>query len=216
MDRTYSPAKGASTYVKVIGEVKYLMNETQVHSFCAPTDESINPAKKVHNFDKKSRIVTGLDVLWNEKDGTPRRIFFGCYGFHRDGRLGSVDGDGENLIEMFPGAYSGDVALLPRELHTENVRESLLPDASIAASSNQMMISLKPNVATVIGFFVVACITSYGFHRKYASSSISFRSLYSTTASDKNNKRRLQQKYLELPVIASTESSSPSSSKEFV
>eukprot|EP00536_Pseudo-nitzschia_multiseries_P014426 jgi/Psemu1/310949/fgenesh1_kg.699_\ len=83
-------------------------------------------------FEEHSTLVTGLEVLWNEEDGTPDRIFFGCRGKESAGRLGSVDRDGTNLREMMKGAYSGDVVLLPRELDPITIA----PTTSFVYNSN--------------------------------------------------------------------------------
>ena len=210
-----------STYFTVTGDSQYLLNNTQVTTFCAPTREVTQKDLETIHFIQKTSIVTGLDVVWNEKDGTPDRIFFGCFGWHSDGRLGSVDGNGENLIEVFPGAYSGDVMLLPAELDSADVRESLRPDISKSSDQLRTISILKPNGAPIIAIVLVSCLALYVFYKKRYSSLASSSSLFTATFKGKENEGRRKgslQKYMELPVINSTElteSSSSLSSGEF-
>ena len=193
---------GDSVYVTVTGDQETFLTEHQVSSFCVPGDEA--------ELDPDSRgsttIATGLEVLWNEEDGTPQRIFFGCYGMLSNGKLGSVDKNGANLNQMLPGAYSGDVVFLPRELDPSSM---LGGGVSRTAVTSSILASSQSYAIGIVGVLLVVGIAFFGVYKKQFSSPSSSRSFYSPTA---NNNNSLESRpaggsrnitYMELPVINS-------------
>jgi hypothetical protein len=207
---------GDSVYVTVTGDQETFLTEDQVSSFCVPGDEVEPKTLQEPNFRFKSTVATGLEVLWNEEDGTPQRIFFGCYGMKSNGKLGSVDKDGANLNQMLPGAYSGDVVLLPRELDSASMLGGGVSRTAVTSSKHDSIIASPQSYAiAIMGVLLVVGIALYGFYKKRFSSPSSSRSFYSTTA---NNNNYLESRpgghrnatYMELPVISSNSSSTSS------
>ena len=191
-----------SVYFNIIGDPEIFLTQAQAKYFCAPGIP----------------LITGLDVLWNEDDGIPERIFFGCEGGQSAGNLGSIDGDEKNLRQMMKGANSGDVVLLPRELDSTtmapivNNDHEATPTSSSATqthlSSNTKTIAPQYyyGIATMILF--VVSIASYTFYKK-RHPSLSTRS-YQMTSNNNNfeQRRALSNTYMELPMIGSSDTSS--------
>lgn len=191
-----------SIYFNVNGDPEIFLTQAQAKYFCAPG----------------TSVITGLDVLWNEDDGTPERIFFGCEGGQSVGNLGSVDGDGKNLRQMMKGANSGDVVLLPRELDSTTMAPIVNNNhAATPTSSSTTQTYLSSNVKTItpqyyygiaaMVLFAVS-VASYTFYRK-RHSLLSTRSYQMT--SDNNNfeqRQALSNTYMGLPVIGSSDTSS--------
>ena len=196
---------GDSVYVTVNGDEETFLEEYQVYSFCIPGDETDLQFSHEFNFPRKTAVATGLEVVWNEEDGTPQRIFFGCFGPKSVGRLGSVDKNGANLSQMLPGAYSGDVVFLPRELDPASM---LGGGVSRTAATSSISASSQSYAIAIVGVLLVVAIALFGFYKKRFSFSSSSRSFYSTTANNNTleshpagGSRNIT--YMELPVINS-------------
>jgi len=86
----------------------------QTARFCRLGD-----ADKTHRFEwgRRTTLVSGLDVRWDESTGLPQRVFFGCWGGEGgNGNFGSVEAHGDNLVRILDGAYVDTVMFLPKEL----------------------------------------------------------------------------------------------------
>jgi len=205
-------------YLKTNGGPETILTESQVKSFCKPgkaylSEVAENDSQDSHHrepqFEERSTLVTGLDVLWNEEDGTPDRIFFGCRGGDTIGRLGSVDRDGRNLREMLKGAYSGDVVLLPRKLDPITMAPMTPFGNSDAHSVTPYRTKLSSKIFTQQSFgisaaiFFVGCMISYAFFWK------NMPTRYRTTSNSNyfENRQEHSNTYMELPMIGSPDAS---------
>jgi hypothetical protein len=139
-----------------------------------------------------------LDVLWNENDGFPFKIFFGCVGIESNGRLGSVERYGGEVDEVLPGAFSGDVLLLPGEANSFYIGTQSTFDDSVSnytettsSSDIKRTVMLEPRGIAVISVVIAAlCIILYCFYRKPSPSTVSSRKSNSATPSDESNENR--------------------------
>jgi hypothetical protein len=201
----------ASVYVEAEGDPEIFLTNVQVKAFC-----TLGIVSKTSDafYKRKTTVVTGLDVIWNEEDGTPDRIFFGCYGQEGgNGNFGSVDRNGDNLIRMLAGAYPGAVIFLPQELES-----MMLPLPSSAGGSSDV-ITVRSFIVVIIGLFV--CIVSYTFvktRRSRPSGQISPTSSLSwigvvlghdskdVANNTSESVKRFPASYFELPVIDSSDS----------
>jgi len=190
--------------VTVTGDQEQFLTEEQVDEFCVPGSEVDRATLNEYGFAVKSKTVTGLDVLWDE-DGTPRRIFFGCWGINSCGRLGSIDKGGGRLTEMLPGAYSGDVILLPRELDsaTRGGTDSM---AAVTSSNNGLTASKNLYEIGIPISLLLTCIALYGVYKKRFSFRLSSGMSYSSTSNINSSecRRAVGPTYMELPVIDSS------------
>ncbi|OEU19366.1 hypothetical protein FRACYDRAFT_216868 [Fragilariopsis cylindrus CCMP1102] len=146
----------ASVYIVAEDDPEIFLTNVQVKAFC-----TLDNLSKISNaiYERQTTVVTGLDVIWNEEDGTPDRIFFGCYGQEGGhGNFGSVDRNGDNLIQMLPGAYPDSIIFLPQEL-----KSMMLPLPSSAGGSGGVT-TVRSFIVVIIGLFV--CIVSYTFVKK--------------------------------------------------
>ena len=202
----------SSTYVTVTGDEEIFLTEEHVQSFCVYPDATL-AAQKQPFYKYKSTIATGLDVVWNEEDGTPQKIYFGCWGFRQAGRLGSVEKDGANLIDVLPGAHSGDVIFLPRELAVSTVRTPLEGEMPSSFDLNRTTNGVFYGLA-IAGVLFVAGAALYGFYKKKLTSPS--RSDYEAVNWKKVDSRptSLPITSMELPVIATSSSTTTSSSAE--
>ncbi len=203
-----------STYVTVTGEEETFLTEEQVKQFCVTGEDVRAETMREVYFEQKTTLVSGLDVAWNEDDGTPEKIYFGCSGYYSVGNLGSVEKDGTNLIDLVPGAHAGDVVFLPQELDPSAVRIPLEGEMT-TSSVNGLFSSLgKIPSGDLYGIVVssallVTGIVLYSFYKKRFPSAS--RVAY-PTGKDKetssNSRRGLPVTYMELPVIDSSSSTS--------
>lgn len=194
-----------SVYVKVSGETETFLKKIQVKSFCVPGDEVPKEDLGKYNYRKKSNLVTGLDILWNEQDGTPDRIFFGCWGGIGNGKVGSVDWGGKNLVQMLQGAYAGDVILLPPSLDPTAGSPLTASYTSRTASSNSTIQQSESYTVTIVAVLVV-CVSSYIFYKRRFGSLSSFRSFHPATGNRNfENRNNIPNTYMELPVIGSSD-----------
>lgn len=207
----------ASVYVEAEGDPEIFLTNVQVKAFC-----TLGIASKTSDarYARKTTVVTGLDVIWNEEDGTPDRIFFGCYGQEGgNGNFGSVDRNGDNLIRMLAGAYPGAVIFLPQGLKSMMLQgpSSAGGRGGIITVSN-IVISTQSFIVVIIGLFV--CIVSYMFvktrrshpSRQFSPTSSSSwisvvlgrdsKDVANNTSSE--NIKRSPAPYFELPVIDSS------------
>ena len=193
-----------STYVTVTGEEETYLNEDQTREFCGYTPDATAALKQEPFFNQKTEVATGLDVVWNEEDGTPQRIFFGCFGHKSAGRIGSVEKDGENLMDALPGAYSGDVVFVPRELEVSAVRVPLKGEVQSSFNLDKTnIISLVVGLA-ITSVFVAAGLALYNLYQKrYPSPS---RSAYPPSGTSSRS-ATVPTKYMELPVLSSRSNS---------
>ena len=201
----------ASVYIEAEGDPEIFLTNIKVKEFC-----TLDSFSKISNtiYERQTTVVTGLDVIWNEEDGTPDRIFFGCYGQEGGhGNFGSVDRNGDNLIQMLPGAYPDSVIFLPQEL-----KSMMLPLPSSAGGSGGVT-TVRSFIVMIFGLFV--CIVSYTFVKKRRSrpsgrisptSSLSWvgvvlghdsKDLANNTS---ENVKRFPAPYFELAVIDSSDS----------
>lgn len=197
-----------SVYVSVTGEEEWFLTVHHVSEFCVGGPE----AKKHHiqKDDEKANVVSGLDVVWDEDNGTPQRIYFGCWGHESNGRLGSVDRNGANLRDMLPGAYPGEVILVPRELDWE-IKDSPLGAVSRTISSgHSSTIASSPGIAIVVGSLLIVGVALYGIYKKDFQRSLIRR----TRTNNHNFESRpggVSTTYMELPVISHSSSAQFSS-----
>ena len=160
-----------------------LLDRFQVASFC-DTGQIFSPLSNSTEWTKrKSNYVSGLDILWNEEDGTPFKGFFGCVGIEGNGRLGSIDWYGGQLVEVLPDAFSGDVLLLPGNQISLGTMPSPPSGGSMwdtdtdtntiiaPRNDNEKRSSLRIIVPIVIGVVIACvCLAFYGFYKKRFSS----------------------------------------------
>lgn len=200
-----------STYVTVTGDEETFLTEEQVHEFCVTSNDASSSTLKEPNFEDRTTLVSGLDVVWNEEDGTPERIFFGCSGYKSIGNLGSVEKGGANLIDAVPGAHAGDVVFLPRELELSTVRTPLtseLPTTKGRFSSlNKIPAGDFYGVAVAAALLVIG-IALHTFYKKRFWSP--FRAAY-PTSNDRDyagRSRGLPVTYMELSCMENSSSGS--------
>lgn len=209
-----------SVYVKVVSEPEIFLREEQVTEFCAPVREAKVESGQVY-FAETSTLVTGLDVLWDDSNGTPERIFFGCYGQQSDGKLGSVDRGGTNLREMLKGAYAGDVLLLPRELdqmqglvdnphdfssgsiNAEHQRISSSRSVGVKSTAERHKISSSKFVTIATAAFFLSCIAYFYKRRR----SPLWKSMNPMKVGNNRHDelRDFSATYMELPALGSSE-----------
>lgn len=208
-----------STYVTVTGDEETFLTEEQVHDFCVTSKDATYETQQEPDFKEKTTLVSGLDVVWNEEDGTPERIFFGCSGYKSVGNLGSVEKGGANLIDAVPGAHAGDVVFLPRELGISTVRTPLKGELTTTkggfSSLNKIPAGDFYGVA-VVGVLLVVCIALHSFYKKRFPSS--FGAAY-PTSNDKDYSSRsrggLPVTYMELSCMENSSSSSSTDDSSF-
>ena len=100
--------------VKSTAKPTIFLSKQQAGKFCrlGDADRTQRP-----EWGRRTTVVTGLDVEWNDETGEPERIFFGCFGDEGgNGNFGSVEKNGENLMKVMDAAYSEAVLFLPQEL----------------------------------------------------------------------------------------------------
>jgi hypothetical protein len=191
-----------SVYVSVTGEDEWFLDDLQVEHFCSPSPE----AKKHYTESSKHRMkaVSGLDVVWDE-NGKPQRIYFGCWGHEKNGRLGSVDSQGINRREMLYGAYPGEVILVPRELDW-NIADTPLGAVSrtAATSTSHSGTNTSSYGVAIVGILVIVGVALYGVYKKRLP-----RSIFPRTRTEHHNFERRPAggpppTYMELPVISSS------------
>ena len=165
-----------SVYVMPQGEEEIVLTEDQVHSFCRLGDAD---RTKHMNWDRKTTLVTGLEVVWNEDDTedsnaggtTPERIIFGCYGGEGgNGNFGSIDiRDGAMPVQIMNGAYPGAVLFVPHELESSIYHSA--DDAGAGSSGASSTIFQKYKIlstqsCSMVIAFLLVCIASYTFNIK--------------------------------------------------
>ena len=194
--------------VRTIGNEIRVLSRAQVASFCDTGQVFEKISNSTENSKRKSKYVGGLDILWNEEDGTPYKVFFGCVGIEKNGKLGSVDWYGGNVVEALPGAYSGDVLLLPgkpvplgREASPTTSSGDHTPDFHVvitSAGDDKKKSSIEPRGLTIICLLMtVICVvvyavgvTLFGIHRNRSSSMASSSKSKSTITSSENDDNR--------------------------
>ena len=111
-----------------------------------------------------------------------------------------MEKDGENLTDALPGAYSGDVIFLPRELEVSTVRVPLKGEVQGSfnldkTSAIHLFVGL--GIASV---FLVASLALYNLYQKrYPTPS---RSAFPADTGNTSASGLPPAKYMELPVIS--------------
>jgi hypothetical protein len=106
--------------VTMLNEPAKFLTLPQVQSFCKLQDSSIKSKHRSSHFERVTTVATGFDVMWNNQDGSPERIFFGCWGNEGgNGNFGSVNATG-TLVQTLTGAYPGSILLLTTFRQTSN------------------------------------------------------------------------------------------------
>jgi len=180
------------------GRVMPYLKKSDVKDFCRTVQKVPWMFNTTENSKRASTYVSGLDILWNEDNGLPFKIFFGCVGIESNGRLGSVERYGGDVAEVLPNAFSGDVLLLPGETSSFYIGKQSTYDDSVStytettsSSVNNRTAMLEPRGIAVISVVIAAlCITLYCFYRKSSPSTVFSRKADSATASNESNENR--------------------------
>ena len=168
--------------VEASGESQMFLSKEQTAAFCRLGD--VGKTKRV-DWERRTTLVTGLDVQWDDLSGLPKRIFFGCWGGEGgNGNFGSVERNGNNIHQVMPGAYADGVLFLPQELEgtidyreptpTEHPRPCVIEAQAAHAASlakNDSTLNSRPLVA---GFIMLAVALSLIMYKKKANARLHF------------------------------------------
>jgi len=150
------------------GNPEVFLSGEQTSIFCRVAD--VHRTKRL-NWDRKTTLVTGLDVQWDAVTGEPERIFFGCWGGEGgNGNFGSVEKDGTNLMRVMDGAYAEAVMFLPQELEgtfdykyasaaTERTAASSATAAPVVAKNHSLV--SQSQLVLLLTVLAVACYAIY-------------------------------------------------------
>lgn len=157
--------------VKSNGESEMYLSKEQTTEFCRLGDAAITPR---HDWERRTTLVTGLDVQWDDLYGRPERVFFGCWGGEGgNGNFGSVERNGSNLRKVMNGAHADAVLFLPQELEgtidyrdptpTDHPRPCVIEarEAKAASYSNNNESNSKSLVAGLMMIAVVLSLVIY-------------------------------------------------------
>lgn len=162
--------KDESVHIEPQGDEKIVLTEEQVTWFCKLP--FADRSKRI-DFVRRTTLVTGLDVVWNENEddgaGSPRQIIFGCHGDEGGrGNFGAIYVDSSqgnaNPTRVIPGAYPGSVLFLPQSLENawapssvESISDGVHVSLSIHFHENIMPFLICLVVAVVAGC-ILSCI----------------------------------------------------------
>ena len=162
---------GGYPVVELAGKSQMFLSKEQTAAFCRVEDATAPVA--AHAWKWRTTFVTGLDVQWDDFNGTPERIFFGCWGGTGGyGNFGSVQKNGDNLRRVMSGAHAEAVLFLPQELEgTINPPEPIPIDNSRssvneareaeAALANGSVSNSRTLVAGLAMIAVALCLAIY-------------------------------------------------------
>jgi hypothetical protein len=159
--------RGGIPVVESTGNPEFFLSGEQTSLFCRVAD--VHRTKRV-DWDRKTTLVTGLDVQWDDVTGEPERIFFGCWGGEGgNGNFGSVERDGSNLMRVMDGAYAEAVVFLPKELEgTFHYRDATTTERTAASSATAAPVVAKGHslvsqsqLVLLLTVLAVACFAIY-------------------------------------------------------
>jgi len=189
------------------------LTKDQTRQFCRLGDADFT---KRLDWGRKTTLVTGLDVQWNEDydgNGTPERIFFGCWGGEGgNGNFGSVDADGQNLVQVMKGAYSESVLFLPHELEgTIQASPEVIPAYStgVDAAATTIMPNYKIFSSHSLGVVMMGLLACFAVYkrRQRMSSRFTYNGInnfnYRSSDSSMEKETRFRTPYMELQNIDS-------------
>jgi hypothetical protein len=206
-----------------LGDEDMVLTGDQVNSFCRLKDDDSDHRTKPFDWESKTTLVTGLEIVWSEEkeDGTgsPEQIIFGCFGGKDgNGNFGIIDvdrGEGDTTpVRVMGGAYPGAVLFLPHELEPSLTPSSSMnqtttdADFSVPSTDIQNLKTISTQSCSMVIAVLLLCACSFIFHSKSRCLKryhlVSSQSSRNSGEKEFSQSSRIHTPYMELPTIDSS------------